>query len=471
MVFSPYVSEQVGWYVYALRNPIDGCVFYIGKGKGNRVFHHAKNAQAAADDATLSPKLDLINDIHAQGLEVESVILRHGLRTEQLAYEVEAAVIDTLELLDPALDNERFRLTNLVKGHHHARVGKAGTAVVASLFEAEPLYAVDEPMVLFNIPKLWTPAMSDAELYEATHGWWVLGERALRARFAAGVHRNVIRGVYRIKYWRDRVEGDRDWKLNDPKRRIGFQGDPAPEMAHFLGKSVKHLPTGGSVRYLNCDTNSPALTSVHRGGDALAKAHAERAEPVRTVAHPAPPQVGGGEQAPRFHWELEGLARPPQWSDADWARLDRLIQSSQGWVDIAYRPELHGVTSRVLIVAVAGLDRGARVDPPTAEETGTLVFRFADRAVTASVDDYGQGRLSHWARLKQVVGPFPDTAHTWKFLGTYSVHGPFERNIIWADNQLVWVEVMVRLGEDIDLAFFDLDNVVLHLMTFGAGSG
>lgn len=37
---SPYVAEQLGWYVYLLRDPRDAEVFYVGKGRGNRVFAH-----------------------------------------------------------------------------------------------------------------------------------------------------------------------------------------------------------------------------------------------------------------------------------------------------------------------------------------------------------------------------------------------------------------------------------------------
>ena len=43
--FNAYIQEKLGWYVYCLRDPRDKKIFYIGKGKGNRVFAHANNAK------------------------------------------------------------------------------------------------------------------------------------------------------------------------------------------------------------------------------------------------------------------------------------------------------------------------------------------------------------------------------------------------------------------------------------------
>lgn len=38
--FSDFTAEQLGSYVYRLRDPRDHETFYVGKGKGNRVFAH-----------------------------------------------------------------------------------------------------------------------------------------------------------------------------------------------------------------------------------------------------------------------------------------------------------------------------------------------------------------------------------------------------------------------------------------------
>jgi len=34
------VAERLGWYVYRLIDPRNGETFYVGKGRGNRIFQH-----------------------------------------------------------------------------------------------------------------------------------------------------------------------------------------------------------------------------------------------------------------------------------------------------------------------------------------------------------------------------------------------------------------------------------------------
>ncbi|MCH7911203.1 MAG: hypothetical protein IIB38_16510 [Candidatus Hydrogenedentes bacterium] len=40
--FPPGVAEHLKWYVYRLIDPRNGQTFYVGKGKGDRVFAHIR---------------------------------------------------------------------------------------------------------------------------------------------------------------------------------------------------------------------------------------------------------------------------------------------------------------------------------------------------------------------------------------------------------------------------------------------
>src|SRR5437016_1809595 len=144
-MFSPYVQEQLRYYVYLLSDPRDGQIFYVGKGTGNRVFAHANAALDEAERTT--DKLDRIREIHGAGLQVRHELLRFRL-TEQTAFEVEAAAIQLLKLDD---------LTNLVAGHHIERRGRMTSDVAISLFDAPPAEEITERALLIKIPKLWYP--------------------------------------------------------------------------------------------------------------------------------------------------------------------------------------------------------------------------------------------------------------------------------------------------------------------------
>jgi hypothetical protein len=116
---------------------------------------------------------------------------------------------------------------------------------------------IAEPLVILKINRRWAPTMSVDQLYETTRGWWAANPRRMfRAEYAAGVAHGIIRSVYRVDSWRERVPGDRDWHEdfgNHP--RWGFCGAPAPELAHLIGQSVKHMHKQGAanpVVPLNC---------------------------------------------------------------------------------------------------------------------------------------------------------------------------------------------------------------------------
>ena len=241
--FSPIVEEKIEWYVYALVDPRNSRIFYIGKGKGNRVFAHALDA-IEGDSET--EKLDLIREILSAGKKVETLILRHGISSEKTAYLVESVLIDFCTTLINRGVDLKSGLTNIVAGHNSDIFGVMSTDDVIALHEAKEAPKIKVKGILFRIPRLWTPAMPASELYEATRGWWVLGERRNEAQYVFAVSKGVIREVYKIESWRERTDGDREY-VEGERKRWGFNGKPAPEMSHYLNTSVAHLFKKGAA--------------------------------------------------------------------------------------------------------------------------------------------------------------------------------------------------------------------------------
>ena len=257
--FDDVAAKEIGFYVYALRDPRDGTIFYVGKGQSNRWYDHIHDAKTSATDVSL--KLDRIRQIEDSGHSVEAFIIRSGIASEAAAYEMEAAVVHAYRLAARSGGNSGIDLTNIAEVHHPER-GLATVTAMQTMFNAPKAPDIDVPAALFRIPKLWYPEMSADELKEATSGWWSHlsvknGKRT--AKYAFSVNRGIIRAVYRIdeSMWRERVEGDRNWEHDvGRKPRWGFPDCvEAPEMAVYLNTSVKHLFKQGEaspVKFINC---------------------------------------------------------------------------------------------------------------------------------------------------------------------------------------------------------------------------
>lgn len=87
--------DSGGFYIYMLVDPRDGKAFYIGKGKGNRVKHHAMLAHR--DHTGNAEKNNKILDIKASGLKVGEVILSYFGDDEAAALSAEMELISLLK--------------------------------------------------------------------------------------------------------------------------------------------------------------------------------------------------------------------------------------------------------------------------------------------------------------------------------------------------------------------------------------
>lgn len=229
--FSAKTGEEIKYYVYTLLDPRNNKIFYIGKGKENRVFAHLNGAIENPDE---SDKIATIKEILRSGMKVQHYILRHGISDEKSAYEVESALIDLLTF-------EKYRhlsdITNLVAGHHAWNRGIKSADEVESLFAAESLdeQKILHNLLLININRTYKPGISP---YEATRSSWKLSlEKVKNIDFVCGEYRGIIRAIYEPLKWSYTEDG----------RRIEFEGNEVTDNAItdlYLNKAYKGKKKG-----------------------------------------------------------------------------------------------------------------------------------------------------------------------------------------------------------------------------------
>jgi len=219
-VFPPEVAEKLKTYVYRLIDPRNGETFYVGKGKGNRVFAHIQE-QVDEDDPTT--KLRRIRDIHLAGFEVAHVIHRHGM-DERTAFEVEAALMDAY----PGITNIAGGLGNAEFGAMHARE-------IIRRYAAEPA-VFKHRALLISVGR----SAAEASLYEATrYAWKIQPKKAEQAEVVLATLQGLIVGAFVADRW---LEASAE---NFPGRepvpgRYGFIGRDAPSelRQEYVGKRV-----------------------------------------------------------------------------------------------------------------------------------------------------------------------------------------------------------------------------------------
>jgi hypothetical protein len=240
------VSDRLKLYVYRLIDPRNGETFYVGRGKGDRIFHHAKAARTAF---RASPKEDLklerINNILVAGLEVVQVIHRHNIERVQVASEIEAALIDAY----PGLANK--------KGGGKSRDYRCRHVDEIILrYSAEPFEA-QEPLILISQR---TEEMEERGPYDAVrYAWHIKITKARKYKLVLSQLHGIVRGSFRPSDWLEATRKNFPllWKPDDDPKRWGFVGKRAELETEnlYLRKRVpeQYRPKGSRnpIRYID----------------------------------------------------------------------------------------------------------------------------------------------------------------------------------------------------------------------------
>lgn len=239
--FSEKCIEELLCYVYALVDPRDKKIFYIGKGSDDRVFDHSK---AALNDDDESLKLNLIREIIDAGYDVEYYIIRHRL-TDKEALLVESVLIDFLTY--PKFNTEML-LTNIVSGYHQWDEGIKTIDEIATIYDCEKLIAdPNDRILLVSLNKTFDRARAKGDtldLYEITRKHWAISNsRSTKINYVLGVYRGIVRSVIRVT--------SREWVEEKSRKRCCFSGELLKD-SPYLNKTVSDYPfgNGGAIRYI-----------------------------------------------------------------------------------------------------------------------------------------------------------------------------------------------------------------------------
>jgi len=242
------------YYVYRLVDPRDEKTFYVGKGKGERVFAHVHDAlknykgvdYSCVDSNGLledevSAKTALIREIHKQGLEVQHIIHRGNL-DEKTAYEVEAALIDAYP-----------GLTNSVRGHGAVSSYSPGAAAPSSPAPPGTIASFPDKCIIIKIRH--DTVLERGSVYEAVRGVWRASlHRARQCDYVLAVERGTVTGVFKPSEWyRATPENARKYGGFSLEGRIAFVGEPAEIEAQnlYLNKRLpdEYLPAQNPVQF------------------------------------------------------------------------------------------------------------------------------------------------------------------------------------------------------------------------------
>lgn len=230
---SPKSEELREYYVYLLADKSKSSeVFYVGKGKGSRVFDHVRNVKDRAagqkqENDRMSYKIkDLKNNL-------EHIILRSNL-TEEEAKEVEAAVIDLLK------ENVRLAKENCNKQEGRYKKVRGLRRIDGDIPFSTYWVRSDKTYLCVKVD-----AFMDDYKHDFMKNTHKLGPEKVNTDYVLLIDNAHVFAVYR--------SGEKAWKPVDGQdgyyTYVGSQVE-APECDKILGRRVPKRQKGSSRCYV-----------------------------------------------------------------------------------------------------------------------------------------------------------------------------------------------------------------------------
>ena len=252
---------EIGAYVYALFDPTEARPFYIGKGRGNRVFQHV---EGAIKEDKKSNKYDKIREIKSRDSNnrVSHCVVRHGM-SDKVAFEVESALIDLANMTGANLTNE-------VTGHNAIENGIMQVDDIIWKYNAQPLNNLAHRLVIINISGSYKKIRDNVVqanlqntgkdlIYESVKKAWRIGPNRENIEYVLAEYKGIIVEVYEIiEVKNNDGKVERWYQCPEFKPvRWGFHGRIAKDEVrdNYVNKSIAHHKKPGTANPIRYSLN------------------------------------------------------------------------------------------------------------------------------------------------------------------------------------------------------------------------
>lgn len=195
--FDNLQKQSLGKYIYALRDPRDKKIFYIGQGLNNRVFSHLEEAErvntGSLNISIVSSKIIRILDIWKHDEDVEWLILAHNLPIDNnVAGLVESGIFDALS------ESQNGDTLNDVSPPNSSRLSPEDIIEIG----AEVINPSNQIETVFIFP-VQNAINIGTSIYNATRTAWYVKEeyRNIGNAFAVGLKNSISIGSFEIENW------------------------------------------------------------------------------------------------------------------------------------------------------------------------------------------------------------------------------------------------------------------------------
>ena len=220
--FPTEVIEKLKAYVYRLIDPRNGETFYVGRGKGDRVFNHIQIVPGEFDE--INDKIKRIREIQDEGFEVAHVIHRHGM-SDEVAIEVEAALIEAYP-----------GLTNIAGGEGNDEFGVMHSESIIRRYSAIPAEFVHR-LLLISLNQTYA---NQSLLDQTRYAWRLSKEKAEQAEYVLAVRQGIILDAFIALEWLPATTENFE-RFQSVPGKWAFNGHLAPEEIRSLYRN-KRIP-------------------------------------------------------------------------------------------------------------------------------------------------------------------------------------------------------------------------------------